>query len=113
MKRTAIIKNIIYTFNNEAEELFLYVQQSLLLIWRCLYLFLSGIITLKTIFYHFHHYITKAYKCINQHFEKPNRSLFQQYRCFPLFLHLGQWQASNEEESLIQVHYAAKPKNPE
>lgn len=78
-----------------------------------LLLFLSGRITLKIIFYHFQHYITKAYKCITPHFEKPNRVLFYQYRCAPLSLHLSQWQMANETESLIHLHYMQIKRNPE
>jgi hypothetical protein len=76
-------------------------------------LFLSGSLTLKVIFYYFHHYLFKAYKCINEHFEKPKRVLFYRYRCTPLFLHLSQWQIANETESLIQLHYAQIKRNPE
>lgn len=81
--------------------------------YKVLYVPLSGRITLKVIFYYFHHYIFKVYKCINQHFEKPKCVLFHQYRLAPLFLHLKQWQIANETESLIQLHYAEKPRNPE
>ena len=76
-------------------------------------LFLSGRITLKVIFYYFHHYLFEVYKCINENFEKPNSVLFQEYRCTPLFLHLGQWHIANEAESLIQLHYARIKRNPE
>jgi hypothetical protein len=76
-------------------------------------LFLSGRLTLKVIFYYFHHYLFKVYKCINENFEKPNSVLFQEYRCTPLFLHLGQWHIANETESLIQLHYAQIKRNPE
>jgi hypothetical protein len=76
-------------------------------------LFLSGRITLKVVFYYFHHYLFKVYKCINQHFEKPNQVLFQKYRCTPLVLHLSQWQIANETESLIQLHFAQIKRNPE
>ena len=68
---------------------------------------------LSKIFYHFHHYITNAYRYINRHFEKPKRELFQQYRIVPLSLHLNQWQIANEIESLIQLHYTQIKKNPE
>jgi hypothetical protein len=87
-------------------------HKSLLRLWGLLYLLFSGIITLKTIFNHFQNYIFKRYNCINQQFEKPNRVLFHQYRCTPLFLHLNQWRTANEAESLIMVQYAMKPKNP-
>jgi hypothetical protein len=76
-------------------------------------LFLSGHITLKVIFYHFHHYIFKVYKYSSPHFEKPKRVLFEQYPGAPLFLHLKQWRIANEAESLIQIQYATKPRNPE
>ena len=78
-----------------------------------LFLFLSGRITLKVIFYYFHNYLFKVYKCINQHFGKPNQVLFQKYRCTPLSLHLSQWQIANETESLIQLHFAQIKRNPE
>jgi hypothetical protein len=90
-----------------------YFHQSLLRLWGLLYLFLSGTITLKVIFYHFHNYIFKKYQTLNELFEKPYRSPFQHYRIAPLFLHLKQWRNANEAESLIQVQYATKPKNPE
>jgi hypothetical protein len=76
-------------------------------------LFLSGHVTLKVIFYHFHHYIFKVYKYSSRHFEKPNRVLFAQYPGVPHFLHLKQWRIANEAESLIQIQYATKPRNPE
>lgn len=87
-------------------------RYSFLYISRLVSLLLCGRITLKVIFYYFYHYIFKIYKCINQHFEEPNRVLFQQYRCTPLFLHLKQWHTANEAESLLVVQYATKPKNP-
>lgn len=80
---------------------------------RLVSIFLSGSFTLKIIFYYFHHYITKAYQCIHQHFEKPTSLLFQQYRIAPLVLHLAQWRLANEAESLMVVQYATKPRNPE
>lgn len=81
--------------------------------YKVLYVLLSGRITLKVIFCYFHHYLFKVYKYSSRHFEKPNRVLFQQYRCTPLFLHLNQWQIANETESLIQLHYARIKRNPE
>jgi hypothetical protein len=87
-------------------------QKLLLRLWGLLYLFISGTITLKTIFNYFQHYIFNRYKFINRRFEKPGSVLFQKYRIAPLFLHLKQWQTANEVESLIVVHYAMKPKNP-
>lgn len=75
-------------------------------------LFLSCRITLKAIFNHFHNYLFKVYKCINQHIEKPVSALFKQYRIAPLFLHLKQWCITNQTESLMVVQYATKPKNP-
>jgi hypothetical protein len=90
-----------------------HVQQLLLCVCRFLSLFLSGRITLKVIFYYFHHYIFKVYKYSSHHFEKPNRALFQQYRAAPIFLHLKQWRIANEAESLILIQYATKPRNPE
>ena len=89
------------------------VLQSLINAYLLFLLFLSGRIALKVIFYYFHNYIFKTYKCIYRHFEKPNSVLFQQYRCTPLFLHLGQWHIANETESLIQLHYAQIKRNPE
>ena len=82
-------------------------------ICRCLFLFLSGTITLKTIFNHFQNYLFKRYECIKEHFEKPTVLLFQQYPVAPLVLHLAQWRLANEAESLIVVQYATKPRNPE
>jgi hypothetical protein len=92
--------------------LFRDVRQQFLHVLRFFLLLLSGSITLKVIFSHFHNYIFKAYKRINPHFEKPTSTLFQPYQCAPLFLHLKQWQVANAV-SLIQLHYAQKPKNPE
>jgi hypothetical protein len=80
--------------------------------WQLLFLFLPSPIKVKTTS-HFPKYLFKLYKCINQHFEKPNQVLFQKYRCRPLSLHLNQWQIANEAESLIQIQYATKPRNPE
>jgi hypothetical protein len=82
-------------------------------IGNLLSLFRSGRITLKVIFYYFHHYLFKIYIFPRPHFEKPNRVLFQQYSCTPLSLHLGQWHIANETESLIQLHYARIKRNPE
>ena len=113
MKKTIAIKKFLSSFNNGGKKLFFNVQQSLLFVWRFLYLFFPGTITLKTIFNYFRNYIFKKYQTINEHFEKPYRSPFQQYRIAPLFLHLKQWRNANEAESLIQVQYATKPKNPE
>jgi hypothetical protein len=76
-------------------------------------LFLSGRLTIKVIFYYFHHYLFKAYKCINRHFEKPSSVLFKQYRIAPLVQLLKQWRTSNEAEILIQIHYALIKRNPE
>jgi hypothetical protein len=78
-----------------------------------LFLLLSGTITLKTIFHHFQNYIFKKYECIKEQFEKPTILLFKQYPVAPLVLHLAQWRLANEAESLIVVHYASKPRNPE
>ena len=80
---------------------------------RFAFLFLAGRITLKVIFYYFHHYLFKVFKYPSPHFEKPNHVLFKQYRCTPLFLHLNQWQIANETESLIQLHFAQIKRNPE
>jgi hypothetical protein len=82
-------------------------------ICRCLFLFLSGALTLKTIFIHFHNYIIKRYTYIKEYFEKPTILLFHQYPVAPLVLHLAQWRLANEAESLIVVQYATKPRNPE
>lgn len=76
-------------------------------------LFLSGRITLKVISYHFHNYLFKIYKYPSPHFEKPTGSFIHCYRHAALFLHLKQWCITNEAVSLIQVHYAEKPRNPE
>jgi hypothetical protein len=102
----------IFKFNG-ATLLLQKLQQPLANIGRFLSFFPCGIITLKAIFSHFHNYLFKIYKCINPHFEKPDRVLFQQYRCTPLFLHLNQWQIANETESLIRLHYAQIKRNPE
>ena len=80
--------------------------------WQLLFLFLPSPIKVKTTS-HFPKYLFKLYKCIYEHFEKPNYVLFQKYRCTPLFLHLSQWQLANETESLIQLHYAQIKRNPE
>jgi hypothetical protein len=80
---------------------------------RCLFLLLSGTITLKTIFNHFQNYIFKRYECIKEQFEKPTILLFQQYPVAPLVLHLAQWRLANEAESLMMIQYATKPRNPE
>lgn len=90
-----------------------HLQQFLLFIGRCLFLFLSGTLTLKTIFNYFQNYIFKRYTCIKEYIEKPTILLFQQYPVAPLVLHLAQWRLANEAESLIVVHYASKPRNPE
>jgi hypothetical protein len=82
-------------------------------ICKALSLFLSGAITLKTIFHHFQHYIFKKYKSINEPIEKPTRRLFNQYPVTPLALHLAQWRSNNEAESLIHLHYAQIKRNPE
>jgi len=80
---------------------------------RCLFLFLSGALTLKTIFNYFQNYIFKRYICIKEYIEKPTVLLFQQYPVAPLVLHLAQWRLANEAESLMVVQYATKPRNPE
>jgi hypothetical protein len=85
-----------------------YVQKSVVCIFRYSFLFLSGTITLKTIFNYFQNYI-----CIKEHLEKPTILLFQQYPVAPLVLHLAQWRLANEAESLMVVQYASKPRNPE
>ena len=89
------------------------VLQIFLSAWLHSSLFLSGHITLKVIFYHFHHYLFKVYKYSSPHFEKPTGSFIHCYRHAALFLHLKQWCITNEAVSLIQVHYAEKPRNPE
>jgi len=76
-------------------------------------LFLSGRITLKVIFYYFNNYLFKIYKYPSPHFEKPTGSFIHCYRHAVLFLHLKQWCINNKADSLIQVHYAEKPRNPE
>jgi len=90
-----------------------HLQQFLLFIWRCLFLLLSGAITLKTRFNHFQNYIFKRYTCVKEYIEKPTVLLFKQYPVAPLVLHLAQWRLANEAESLIVVQYATKPRNPE
>lgn len=80
---------------------------------KLVFLFFSCRITLKVIFYHFHNYLFKVYKCINQHFEKPYSLLLQQHRSCPLFLHLKQWLVVNEKKSLMELHYAQIKRNPE
>jgi hypothetical protein len=90
-----------------------YVRKSLVCIFRCLFLLLSGVITLKAVFNHFQNHLFKRYKCIKELFEKPTILLFQQYPVAPLVLHLAQWRLANEVESLIVIQYATKPRNPE
>ena len=68
---------------------------------------------LSKIFYPFRDYIAKAYKCIYPHSEKRSYVLFEKCRIAPLVLHLKQWYFAYETESLIQIQYASKPKNPE
>lgn len=80
---------------------------------KFLSLLFSGRITLKVISHYFHHYLFKIYRCIQEHLKKKKYSLFLQYCCAPLFLHLKQWQTTNEAVSLTQVRYASKPRNPE
>jgi hypothetical protein len=75
--------------------------------------FLSGRITLKVIFYYFHHYLFKVYKYSNRYFGKPTGSFIHCYRHAALFLHLKQWCITNEAVSLIQLHYARIKRNPE
>jgi hypothetical protein len=81
--------------------------------WLLLSLFLSGRITLKVIFYHFHNYLFKIYKYPTPHFKKPPGSFVHRYRHAALFLHLKQWCIINEAVSLIQLHYAQIKRNPE
>jgi hypothetical protein len=90
-----------------------WLRHSMSRVCRCFYLFLSGTITLKTIFNHFQNYIFNRYTYIKEHFEKPTILLFHQYPVAPLVLHLAQWRLANEAESLIVVQYATKPRNPE
>jgi hypothetical protein len=89
------------------------LQKPFLYTWRLLFLFLSGTITLKTIFHYFQNYIFKKYESIKEQFEKPTILLFHQYPVAPLVLHLAQWRLANEAESLMLVQYATKPRNPE
>ena len=88
-------------------------QSSFQYISRLVSLFLSGRITLKVIFYYFHHFIFKVYRYSSRYFEKPNRVLFEQYPGTLFFLHLKQWRIANEAVSLIQIQYSTKPRNPE
>jgi hypothetical protein len=90
-----------------------WLQHSIICVCRCFYLFLSGTITLKTIFNHFQNYIFKRYTCIKEYIEKPTILLFHQYPVAPLVLHLAQWRLANEAESLMMIQYATKPRNPE
>jgi hypothetical protein len=46
-----------------------------------------------------------------QHFAKPSHGLFQQYKCLCISLHLSQGKIGNENESLIQIHYAQIKRN--
>ena len=80
---------------------------------RCLFLFLSGTLTLNAIFNYFQNYIFKRYTCIKEYIEKPTILLFHQYPVAPLVLHLAQWRLANEAESLMLIQYANKPRNPE
>lgn len=81
--------------------------------WKFLSLLLSGRITLKTILNYFRHYLTRVCEYANEHFLKVKWRLFRKYRCAPLFLHLKQWQNTNEAVSLSQILYVSKPRNPE
>lgn len=101
-----------YMINKSQKKIFKR-QYSFLYVSGIASLFLSGRITLKVIFYYFHHYIFKVYKYSSPHFEKPTCSFIHRCRYALHFLHLKQWEVSNETESLIQVHYAEKPRNPE
>lgn len=101
----------VFKFNDAT--LLLQKLQQLTNIGRLLSLFLSGRITLKVIFYYFHNYLFKVYKYSTPHFEKPVGSFIHCYRHVAVFLHLKQWCITNEAVSLIQVHYAEKPRNPE
>jgi hypothetical protein len=106
MSGLQLYKNLFYLRNRR-------LHKSLLFISHVLFLFLSGTITLKTIFRNFQNYIFKRYQCVNQHFEKPASLLFQEYRIAPLLLHLKQWLIANETESLMHLHFAQIKRNPE
>jgi len=45
--------------------------------------------------------------------EKPDQFIVQRYKSYRLYLRLMQWKKNNEAKSLIQLHYASKPRNPE
>lgn len=91
-----------------------YLKQSVSGLWRWLHLFLYRVITLKGIFNHSQNDIFRRHYRINPHFEKPGQDHFHQWPIPPcLSPRLRQWEIENEENSLMQVRFAAKPKNPE
>lgn len=84
MRKIIAIENILYSFNNETIALQLFPIN-----------------------------FTKACKYIYSLSEKPSCVLFEQCRSTRLVLHLKQWHIINEVKSIIQLHYAQKPRNPE
>lgn len=89
------------------------ILQILISAFQLFFLFLSGRITLKVIFYYLHHFIFKVYTCSSRYFEKPAGSFVHRYRHVAASLRLKQWCINNEAVSLIHLHYAKIKRNPE
>ncbi|MEO9020995.1 MAG: hypothetical protein ABI237_14880 [Ginsengibacter sp.] len=81
------------------------------------YKLLTKTALLKPVLHTILYWVTKGYikkrrlynKTLN---EKPAQFVAQHGKSYRLYLRLRQWQKNNEAESLIQLHYAQKPKNP-
>lgn len=95
-------------------KLFLqHLRKGLLCVQGMVYLFLSGTITLKTIFKYFKFYLSKVRKYIYPFNEKPSWRLLKKDRIFTVYFNLCHWYFTHQSRSMAQVLYAQEPRDPE